>query len=107
MTQDVTTIDASNFNDFMNEPGQVKVLRFWATWCRPCIALEPTYNEVATEMKDTARFGEIDIDIAPELAGSFGIRSVPTVVVLKDGLPIDMVVGLNPKSQYIQAVKAA
>lgn len=104
---DVTTLDTSNFEGFMQAPGTVKVVRFWATWCRPCIALEPTYNEVAREMKDSANFGEVDIDLAPEIAGAFGIRSVPTVLVFKDGKPVDMVVGLNPKDKYTAAVKSA
>lgn len=107
MTTDVTSLDASNFDSFINGQGRVKVLRFWATWCRPCIALEPTYNEVASELADTAAFGEVDIDKAPEIAGAFGIRSVPTVIVMKDGQPVDMVVGLNPKAKYVQAVKTA
>lgn len=82
-----------------------KVVRFWATWCRPCIALEPIYNEVAGQMKDSAHFAEVDIDVAPEIAGHFGIRSVPTVLIFKDGAPVDMIVGLNPKDAYVQAVQ--
>ncbi len=107
MSNDVTSLNVANFSEFMDAPGRVKVLRFWATWCRPCIALEPVFNEVATEMKDSAGFAEVDIDKAPEIAGTFGIRSVPTVVVMKDGQPVDMVVGLNPKDRYTQVVKAA
>lgn len=107
MSQDITTLEATNFDDFINGPGRIKVLRFWATWCRPCVALEPTYNAVADELKDTASFGELDIDTAPEIAGTYGIRSVPTVLVLKDGVPVDMVVGLNPKNRYTQVVLAA
>lgn len=104
---DVAALDTSNFDNFMNGPGDVKVLRFWATWCRPCTALEPTYNEVAAEMSAQADFGEVDIDKAPEIAGAFGIRSVPTVVIMKNGRPVDMVVGLNPKDRYTKAVTAA
>lgn len=107
MSKTVTSVDSGNFDSFINGQGRVKVLRFWATWCRPCIALEPTFNEVAADLAGTAAFGEVDIDKAPEIAGAFGIRSVPTVVVMKDGLPVDMVVGLNPKAQYVKAVQAA
>lgn len=107
MSYDITTLDASNFDDFVNGPSNIKVLRFWATWCSPCIALEPTFAEVAGELKDTASFGELDIDKAPEIAATFGIRSVPTVLILKDGQAVEMVVGLNPKSRYTKAVQAA
>ncbi|MCS0505191.1 thioredoxin family protein [Ancylobacter mangrovi] len=104
---DVTALDATNFESFMHQPGAVKVLRFWATWCRPCIALEPTYNEVAGELKGQANFGEVDIDQAPEIANAFGIRSVPTVLVFKDGQPVDAIVGLYPKHHYTIAVTKA
>ncbi len=107
MSDTVTSLDAANFDDFMKAPGSVKVLRFWATWCRPCIALEPIYNEVAADLAGEAAFGEIDIDKAPEVAGAFGIRSVPTVLVFRDGAPADMIVGLNPKDRYAKAVSKA
>ncbi|WP_176084752.1 thioredoxin family protein [Martelella sp. HB161492] len=103
----VTKLDSNNFNSFMEGTGSVKVLRFWATWCRPCIALEPIYNDVAAELKDDAAFAEVDIDVAPEIAGAFGIRSVPTVIIFKDGKPVQGVVGLNPKERYTAAIKAA
>ncbi|MBT9384468.1 thioredoxin [Pseudooceanicola sp. CBS1P-1] len=107
MAQDITALDGNTFTDFLNGPERVKVVRFWATWCRPCIALEPIFQEVADELGAQTGFGAVDIDLAPEIAGAFGIRSVPTVVVLRDGMPVDMIVGLNPKSQYTSAIGAA
>lgn len=107
MSNNITTLAISNFDGFVKDSGRIKVLRFWATWCSPCIALEPIFTEVAGELKDTASFGELDIDKAPEIAGTFGIRSVPTVLILKDGKPVDTIVGLNPKSRYTQAIQAA
>lgn len=107
MSELVTTLGVENFDDFMQSTGRVKVLRFWATWCRPCIALEPIYNEVAADMQASAKFAEIDIDKAPELAQAFGIRSVPTVLIMKDGTPADVIIGLNSKEKYTRAVKTA
>ncbi|MEG6507691.1 thioredoxin domain-containing protein [Methyloligella sp. 2.7D] len=104
---DVKSLDTSNFDAFMQREEQVKVLRFWATWCRPCIALEPIYDEVAGELGERASFAEVDIDKAPEIAGAFGIRSVPTVLVFKDGKPLDTIIGLHAKARYVDAVNNA
>jgi len=103
----VKSLDESNFEDFMKRQDEIKVLRFWATWCGPCIALEPIYNDVARELQSAASFGEVDIDKAPQIAGAFRIRSVPTVLVFKGDQLADMIVGLNPKSRYIEAVGKA
>lgn len=103
----VTTLDVSNFGEFMGSAGAVKVVRFWATWCRPCIALEPVYAEVASELGKSASFADVDIDKAPEVAGQFGIRSVPTVLVFKDGEPVEVVVGLHQKAKYVEVIKKA
>lgn len=69
--------------------------------------LEPTYNAVAAEMTDVADFGEVDIDKAPDVAGSLGIRSVPTVLVIKGDKVVDAIVGVSPKSHYVDAVRKA
>lgn len=104
---DVTSLNAGNFPQFLAEKDRVKVVRFWATWCRPCIMLEPTYDEVADELADIADFGEVDIDKASEVAGALGIRSVPTVLLIKGDKVVDSIVGLNAKSQYVAAVRKA
>ncbi len=94
----------SEFEEFMKEPGSIKVVRFWATWCRPCLALEPIYNEAAKDMEGKASFAESDIDVNPALANTFGIRSVPTVIVFKNGAPAEGIVGLNQKGKYIDVI---
>lgn len=107
MAHDVVTIDEHNLDAFVQGTGRVKVLRFWASWCRPCIALEPVFSEIADELTETAEFGEVDIDKAPQIAQSYGIRSVPSVVVLSDGQPVEVIAGLNPKDHYSQVILRA
>jgi len=104
---DVATLDGGNFDSFMKAEGDLKVVRFWATWCRPCLALEPIYTEVAGDLSAKAAFGEVDIDQAPDVARAFGIRSVPTVLLFKDGKPVDMIVGLKPKDVFADAINKA
>ncbi|MGO4740350.1 thioredoxin family protein [Bosea sp. 2KB_26] len=101
---DVRSITEANFEQDVQKKAGVVVLRFWATWCGPCIRMKPLYYEIAKEMTKQASFGEVDIDQAPDLAVAFGIRSVPSFLVLKDGQPIDGVVGLAPKSRYVEMI---
>ncbi|MEW5306508.1 MAG: hypothetical protein WDW36_008967 [Sanguina aurantia] len=62
---------------------------FWATWCEPCKVLGPMLEKLALEYNGAFRLGKVDVDAQQELAGMFGVRSIPTVVLLKDGQPLD------------------
>lgn len=104
---DVKSLDGANFLNFLDQKGRVKVVRFWATWCRPCTMLEPTYNAIAEELADIADFAEVDIDRASDISSALGIRSVPTVLVIKDQKAVDSIVGLNARSRYVDAVRKA
>lgn len=72
----------------------LQVLKFWATWCGPCKAYEPIIDKLVKEF-DSVKFYSIDIDEAPELAEEFKIKSLPTVIFLKDQEEIDRVLGLS------------
>ncbi|KAB2688476.1 thioredoxin [Brucella tritici] len=101
----ISAITGKNFDSDVLKNEGVTVVRFWAAWCGPCIRMKPVYEEVANELSVSAKFTEVDIDQAPEIAGAYGIRSVPTTVVFKDGQPTDGVTGLVPKSQLTDLVK--
>src|SRR5574337_1488611 len=66
---------------------------FWATWCGPCKTLGPMLEKLATEYNGAFRLGKVDVDAQQELAGMFGIRSIPTVVLVKDGQVLDRFTG--------------
>jgi putative thioredoxin len=72
---------------------------FWATWCEPCKTLGPMLEKLATEYNGAFRLGKVDVDKQQELAGMFGIRSVPTVVMVKDGQVLDGFAGALPEGQ--------
>ncbi len=72
---------------------------FWATWCEPCKTLGPMLEKLAAEYNGAFRLGKVDVDAQQELAGMFGIRSVPTVVLVKDGQILDGFTGALPEGQ--------
>lgn len=87
---------------------------FWATWCEPCKTLGPMLEKLAIEYNGAFRLGKVDVDAQQELAGMFGIRSVPTVVLVKDGQVLDGFTGALPEGQlreflsrHVQPLEAA
>ena len=71
---------------------------FWAEWCMPCKIVAPIVDELAEEYDGRVAFTKIDVDSEPNIAMKFGIRSIPTLLVFKDGSPVDQVVGAVPKA---------
>ena len=72
---------------------------FWATWCGPCKAIAPVLDELSGEYASKARIVKIDVDQNPNLAAQYGIRSIPTLFVFKNGEKVDATMGMQPKAQ--------
>ena len=72
---------------------------FWATWCGPCKAIAPVLDELSSEYEGKARIVKIDVDQNPNLAAQYGIRSIPTLFVFKNGEKVDATMGMQPKAQ--------
>ena len=90
-------INKSNFqNEVMNSDKPV-LLDFWAPWCGPCRMVVPIVEEIARERGDI-KVGKINVDENPELAGQFGVMSIPTLVVMKNGRIVSQAVGARPRS---------
>lgn len=88
------------------ENNMIIVKRFTGAWCAPCRMLAPMLNQLAQELPDV-KFETVDIDENPEAVEEYGIRSVPTVLIIKDGEVKDTIVGANPKKTYLTAIQAA
>lgn len=84
-----------NFNKSI-ESG-VSLVDFWAPWCGPCKMQLPIVEELSTELQGQAVIGKINVDEEPELASQFGVMSIPTLILFKDGQPVDKMVGLQSK----------
>ena len=96
----VTNINKNNFrNEVLNSEKPV-LLDFWAPWCGPCRMVSPIVDEIAAQRGDI-KVGKVNVDEERELAGQFGVMSIPTLVVLKGGKVTNQMVGARPKSQIL------
>ena len=96
----VTNINKNNFqNEVLNSEKPV-LLDFWASWCGPCRMVSPIVDEIAAERGDI-KVGKVNVDEERELAGQFGVMSIPTLVVIKGGRVVNQMVGARPKSQIL------
>lgn len=82
----------------------VVLVDFWATWCGPCKMLAPTIDEIADEYDGKAVVGKVDVDDCPDLAQRFGIMSIPTIYIFKDGEPVDRLIGYRLKMELEEAL---
>jgi thioredoxin 2 len=81
------------------------LLDLWADWCGPCHILAPTVDQLAKEMADRVKVGKLNIDENPDTANRFGIRSIPTLLVLKSGKEVDRLVGVQPKQEILRRLE--
>lgn len=98
-------ITMDNFEQEVLNSDVPVMIDFWATWCMPCKMLAPVIEELAEEANGAYKVGKIDVDRSPNLAAQFGVMSIPTVIVFKNGKAAEKSVGVVPKSQLESMLK--
>lgn len=96
----VITITKENFAQEVLQSEKPILLDFWASWCGPCRMLSPIVDEVAEERGDV-KVGKVNVDEQPELAGEFGVMSIPTLLVFEQGKLVRQAVGARPKASVL------
>ena len=97
-------ITENNFDSEVLKSEKPVLLDFWATWCGPCMMVSPILSEIAAE-RDDITVGKVNVDEQPGLADSYGIESIPTIMLVKNGRVVSSSVGYQPKEKLLEILK--
>ena len=104
MAEGVIELDSTSYEDATKSG--VVLVDFWAPWCGPCKMQTPILEKVAAAVGDKAVISKVNVDESPDLAAKYGIRSIPTLILLKDGESKQQLVGLQQKDALVSAIEA-
>jgi thioredoxin len=97
------TLNDCNFEDMVKR-NQLIVVDFWAPWCGPCRAVSPVIEQLSNELTGKVLFGKLNVDENPVVSSTFGIQSIPTIAIFKNGKMVDGFVGAASKSQILSKI---
>ena len=106
MSEPIVLTD-DNFSAEVLNASQPVLVDFWATWCGPCRMIAPIVQELSSEYEGRAKVGKLDVDAAQKTAAEFGIRSIPTLLIFKEGKVADQIIGAVPKGQITEKLEAS
>jgi thioredoxin 1 len=94
-----------NFEGEVLKNDKPVLIDFWAPWCGPCKAIGPVVEELAEQLKDSVKFMKLNVDENKKVALDYGVRSIPTIILFKEGKVLDTLIGLVPKQRLEDFVK--
>lgn len=100
------TITDDSFQADVVDSSLPVLVDFWAVWCGPCRMVAPIVDELAVEYEGRVKVGKVDVDSEQKIAADYGIRSIPTLLIFKNGELADQVVGAVPKKQLVEKLEA-
>ena len=101
----VLTLTKDNFDKEVLSASQPVLVDFWASWCGPCQMFSPIVDEFAEENQGAVKVGKVNVDEQPELAGRYGVMSIPTAILFQNGEAAQTLVGLQPKEALEELIK--
>lgn len=104
MTKPADVTDAT-FDDEVLKADQPVLVDFWADWCAPCRMLAPIVETIANDHADTLKVVKLDVDTNRQVPARYGIMSIPTLILFKDGQPVERLVGYMPKERLLTALR--
>ena len=106
MSEPIALTD-DNFSDEVLSAELPVLVDFWATWCGPCRMIAPIVEELSSEYEGKAKVCKLDVDTAQKTAAEFGIRSIPTLLIFKEGKVADQLIGAVPKQQITEKLDSS
>ena len=99
MSEKIQDVDQDSFEKIVLESQKPILVDFWAPWCAPCRAVAPVVEELAKEYEGKVEFAKVNVDESPFIASKFSIMSIPTLMIFKEGKPVEHAIGFKPKDQ--------
>jgi thioredoxin 1 len=104
---EVKTLTDATFDGEIADSGTPIIVDFWAPWCGPCRMVGPVIDEIAQEHGDKVAVGKVNVDENPAIAQKYGIMSIPTIILFKDGEPAKKVIGARSKADFLKEFELA
>ena len=107
MSEKIINVDQDSFQKAVLDSQKPVLVDFWAPWCGPCRAVAPVIEELTKDYEGKIEFTKVNVDEAPFVASKYGVMSIPTIIVFKDGKPLNQVIGYQPKDQLKKLLDGA